>query len=169
MPQNGDVSLTDGQLETLKTTAGRCACEAPTLSSKVPTIATEVSTLASSEEIKKRAAEKKPTPVQVDAAATQDKQEPVYQVFMPPLQYDAKAKVQADYDPSLIVLVRRVRVRPTLIFQGRVEGDPVVARTVPTPAAASEKPADTVAPKPAEETTWNRVRTYFKKLLGPAS
>ncbi len=54
-----------------------------------------------------------------------EKQVPVYQVFMPPLAYDAKAAVQRDnFDPKLILLVRRVRVRPTLIFQGRVEGDP---------------------------------------------
>jgi len=41
---------------------------------------------------------------------------------MPPLIYDANAKVQPEVDPKMIVLVRRVRVRPTLIFRGRVEG-----------------------------------------------
>ena len=54
---------------------------------------------------------------------------------MPPLHYDANAKVQQDYDPNLIVLVRRARVRPTLIFQGKVEGDPVVAQAAAPPPA----------------------------------
>jgi len=45
------------------------------------------------------------------------------------LVYDANAKVQPEFDPRMIVLVRRVRVRPTLIFQGRVEGVAVAAVT----------------------------------------
>ncbi len=168
VPQNGDVALTDGQLETLKTAPGRCVCEAPVLT-KGMTGPAEVSKLASTEELKKRETERKNNPPQTQDSATpepEQKGEPVYQVFMPPLQYDAKAKVQSDYDPSLIVLVRRVRVRPTLIFQGRVEGDPVVAKAS-APPAASAKPAE--ATKPVEETTWNRVRTFFKKLMGPTS
>ena len=58
-------------------------------------------------------------------------QEPIYQVFMPPLSYDAKAAAPADnFDPKLIMLVRRVRVKPTLIFQGKVEGETPVAKNV---------------------------------------
>jgi hypothetical protein len=85
---------------------------------------------------------------------------------MPPLQYDAKTKVQAEFDPNLIVLVRRVRVRPTLIFQGRVEGNPVVAQAVSpaAPANSLSKPQ-----KPAEESTWSRVKTYFRKLWSPST
>jgi len=85
---------------------------------------------------------------------------------MPPLQYDAKAKVQADFDPNLIILVRRVRVRPTLIFQGRVEGDPVVARAA-SPAQATKSSS---APQtPPEASTWTRVKTYFRKLWSPST
>jgi len=43
---------------------------------------------------------------------------------MPPLIYDANAKVQPGIDPKKIVLVRRVRVRPTLVFRGRVKAWP---------------------------------------------
>ena len=87
---------------------------------------------------------------------------------MPPLQYDAKAKTQAEYDPNLIILVRRVRVRPTLIFQGRVEGDPVVAQAA-APAPAPIAKTQTTQQKPAEESTWGRVKTYWKKLWSPAT
>jgi hypothetical protein len=165
VPQNGDVSLTNGQLETLHTTTTHCLCEdIPSLSSPAP--GTEVSTLASTEELKKREAERKPTPETTPPAAT-EKPEPVYQVFMPPLHYDATKKVAEDFDPDLIVLVRRVHVRPTLIFQGKVEGDPVVAQATPGPA---EPPKPTTEkPKNSDDTTWNRVRNYVKKLWSPSS
>ena len=52
-------------------------------------------------------------------------------------------KVQDDFDPNLIVLVRRVRVRPTLIFQGKVEGDPIVAQATPPPAVKLKPPGKT--------------------------
>ena len=89
---------------------------------------------------------------------------------MPPLHYDASAKVQQDYDPSLIVLVRRARVRPTLIFQGKVEGDPVVAQAAPPiPVPAAMQKTETTAKKTEDDTTWNRVRTFFHKLWSPSS
>ncbi len=160
VPQSGDVSLTNGQLESLHTSSGRCVCDI--MPARQPTIVTDVSRLATPEELKKKPPEKKPVPATAsDPPVRTEKEEPVYQVFMPPLHYDANAKVQDDFDPNLIVLVRRVRVRPTLIFQGKVEGDPVVAQAtapvnIPKPVSAQAKPAD--------DSTWNRVRTFFKKI-----
>ena len=165
VPQNGDVSLTNGQLETLHTAAGRCLCEEQQImsSSSGPV---EVSALASSDEIKKKAAEKKTAPPE-PAPVAEAKSEPVYQVFMPPLQYDATKKTQTEFDPNLIILVRRVRVRPTLIFQGKVEGDPIVAQSAAPPVEALK--TDTTKSQPNQDTTWNRVRTYFRKLWSPGS
>jgi len=60
----------------------------------------------------------------------------------------------------MIVLVRRVRVRPTLIFQGRVEG---VAAAAVTSAPASTPAAAANAPKPAApsgDTFVDRVRNF---------
>lgn len=166
VPQSGDVSLTNGQMESLRTSTGRCVCEvAPNAKSSMPV--TDVSVLASAEESKKMA-EKKAAPPPAEAPARKQKEEPVYQVFMPPLQYDASAKVQRDYDPSLVILVRRVRVRPTLIFQGKVEGDAIVAQVAKPAPAADPKPGSS-ATKPEEATTWNRVRTFFRRLWSPSS
>jgi hypothetical protein len=168
IPQNGDVSLINGQIETLRASAGRCACELmPDISAA--SIKTEISTLATADEARKHAAEQKAVAPQTQpstpAQNASQNEEPIYQVFLPPLRYDAKAKVQPDYDPSLIVVVRRVRVRPTLIFQGKVEGDAVVAQnSQPVP-----KPASTQQSKPADPSTWTRVRTYWKKLWSPSS
>lgn len=165
VPQNGDVSLTNGQLESLQNSAGHCTCELQA-SAKSTVLMTEVSALASTEDLKKRAAD--PKPANPPPASAREGEGPIYQVFMPPLHYDAHDKVQRDYDPSLIVLVRRARVRPTLIFQGKVEGDPVVAQAVlPQPASPAQRPGD--AKKPADDSAWNRVRTFFHKLWSPSS
>lgn len=169
VPQNGDVSLSNGQLETLRTSPGHCLCEEQQIlsSSSGPV---EVSRLASSEELKKKAEEKKiapPDPSPATVYASEDKTEPVYQVFMPPLQYDASKKTQAEFDPNLIILVRRVRVRPTLIFEGKVEGNPIMAQSAAPPVDPHK--AEVTKPKAEQDTTWNRVRTYFRKLWSPSS
>jgi len=164
IPQNGDVSVANGQLESLQNTPGHCACELQ-VSAKPPATSTQVSALASTEELKKKAADPKPSAPPQNSVTTD---EPVYQVFMPPLHYDAGAKVQQDYDPKLIVLVRRARVRPTLLFQGKVEGDPVIAQAAaPPPVPSVQKPED--AQKPVDDSTWNRVRSFFHKLWSPSS
>ena len=165
VPQNGDVFLTNGQLESLQSSPGHCACELQ-VSTKQSVVVTQVSALASTEELKRKVADARPaTPPQV---APEAKEEPIYQVFMPPLQYDAKAKVQQEYDPNLIILVRRARVRPTLIFQGKVEGDPVVAQVVAPPPAPSVQKSEEEK-KTADDSPWNRGRTFFPKLWSPAS
>ena len=163
IPQAGDVSIANGQLESLQTTTGHCVCELQLTLKPAPAVVTEVSAIASTEELKKKAAESKPAKPATPAAP--ESSEPVYQVFMPPLQYDAKAKVQQEYDPKLIVLVRRARVRPTLIFQGKVEGDAIIAESTPPPGPPKVEPAK----KQEDDTTWNRVRTFFHKLWSPSS
>jgi len=165
VPQSGDVSLTNGQIESLRAAAGHCVCTLQTVM-KPMTPGTEVSRLATKDDIKKKAAEpKSPAPAE-NPDQTAQPEEPVYQVFMPPLQYDAKAKTQPEFDPNLIILVRHVRVRPTLIFQGRVEGDPVVAQAAgPAPTMKTNSRPQT----PAELSTWSRVKTYFRKLWSPST
>lgn len=165
VPQSGDITLTNGQIDSLRTTAGQCTCEMQTnLQPMTPT--TEVSQLATEDEIKKRGLESRKAVQPSSVSQTAQPEEPVYQIFMPPLQYDAKAKVQADYDPNLVILVRRVRVRPTLIYQGRVEGDPLEAQAHPAAPIAKQQGAPQ---KPAEESTWNRVKTYIRHIWSSAT
>jgi hypothetical protein len=165
VPQSGDVSLTNGQIESLRSAAGHCVCTTQSvIKPMIPQV--EVSQLATTEEIKRKAAEPKAPATQENVPQAAQPEEPVYQVFMPPLRYDAKSKVQAEFDPNLVILVRRVRVRPTLIFQGRVDGVPVVTR------AAGPEPSLHSLPtpqKPAETSTWTRVKTYFRKLWSPST
>jgi hypothetical protein len=146
-----------------------------------------------SREAAQKAAQQPPPPA--PAATTTAKnaapkaQEPIYQVFMPPLSFDAKASAQPEnFDPKFIVLVRRVRVKPTLIFKGTVQGDAAIAKQVSAvkplagtakpgsataPNAATAAPGATPAPAPAkpagtpppDDSVVNRVRNYIRHLF----
>jgi hypothetical protein len=184
IPQTGDVLLLNGQMDSLRTSTGRCICEAdlsaasttPTTAPPTPNSepAPEVSTLATSEDIRKRSYDAKPVIPAPTARKLAEKEEPIYQVIEPPLVYLANAKVQPEYDPSMVILVRRVRVRPTVIFQGRVLGEPVMAPStvaaagVPaSPAAARPSTPTSATPaakKPANPTFTDRVKTFMQKL-----
>jgi hypothetical protein len=164
IPQTGDVLLPDSQIESLRTGAGHCVCELQTAKA-APATEFEVSRPATPEEVRKNALDTKadpPAPAEKPAV----KEEPIYQVFMPPLIYDAKAKVQPEVDPKMIVLVRRVRVRPTLIFQGRVEGEMVAAATPALPSAPGGAPSGSPrkGAAPANDSFIRRVRNFVRKL-----
>lgn len=188
VPQGGDVFLSNGQIDSLRTGSGnRCSCELQL--AEAPPPPPEVSQLATTEEVHHaeevhRAEEVhhnvgdvKPTVPTVEARKlAPPKEEPIYQVFVPPLIFDAKAAVQPEIDPKMIVLVRRVRVRPTLIFQGRVEGD-LVAVKDPVPVApkpnqpaannppqAAQQPAASKPAAPKTDTLSDRVRSFVRRL-----
>ena len=172
VPQGGDVLLVNGQLEGMRQNSALCACDAQTLQLDRASVTPEFSTPATGDEVKKSAAAKlvpsKPVvPAPVAAAPPTG---PTYQVYMPPLRYDASQTVQDEPDPKLIVLVRRVRVRPTLIFESRVEGDPVPVAAKSLSAAAA-KPQEQPA-KPASPTApslFDRLKSFLKSLWGSRS
>ena len=145
IPQTGDVFVFSGQLEHLGTSAGHCVCELQVAKATPP-----------------------PQPGVGQSAAAEApaaKEEPIYQVFMPPLIFNAKAEVQPEIDPALLVIVRRVRVRPTLIFQGRVEGDAVAAPApAPRPGSAPVTTDTPKAPAAANDSLVDRVRHFVRKL-----
>src|ERR1700757_503096 len=79
VPQSGDVSLTNGQIESLRAATGNCVCAMQSVI-KPMTSGVEVSQIASPDEITKRATEtKSPTPQEKPAEPAQS-DEPVYQV-----------------------------------------------------------------------------------------
>ena len=201
IPQSGEVLITNGQFETMRSGATHCACalqfartlppplelSAPTpqqieasknaasrdIPKAAPKETQEISRLATPREIDKSKSEA--TPLQAPKPANKEGSQdgPIYQVYMPPLSYDASAKVQPDhFDPQLILLVRRVRVRPSLIFQGSVKDAPAVAKNAPP--AAPAKPAESPASKnlqaqqktaQANTSIFSRVRAFFRSLL----
>jgi hypothetical protein len=172
VPQGGDVVLANGQLEGLRSNSALCACEAYSAPQEHASSSPEISVPATSEEVKKSAAKnasdsKSPAPAPDPPKAAN---EPTYQVFMPPLRYDASQKVQDEPDPKLIVLVRRVRVRPTLIFESKVEGE-AAGSGAKSLSAAATKPQNTTtkAPPPANGSLVDRVKSFLKSLWTPSS
>jgi hypothetical protein len=169
VPQAGNVFVLNGQLDGLRTNTGGCSCE-PQIVKAITSPEIEVSRPATTEELRKKAPEPKPAAETPPAEKSGSKEEPIYQVFMPPLVYDANAKVQPDYDPKMIVLIRQVRVRPTLIFHGRVEGE-LVATVLPPPPVPAPAPASSASkPAPrANDSFVDRVRTFVRKLWSRGS
>jgi hypothetical protein len=166
IPQAGDVLIVNGQLNSLTTGPGHCACELQ-IAKTPPPPQPEINQLTASEGPPKDTvvvATSDSSPAPLNPSTTRE--EPIYQVFMPPLIYDARAKVQPEVDPKLIVLVRRVRVRPTLIFQGRVEGETVAAAIPPTASAPAtvQKPVP-----PANGSFMDRARSFVRKLWSRGS
>ena len=166
IPEAGDILLTKGQLDSPRENAGHCTCEmlvvrpAPPPQQEVVQLATPegVAGVASNP-----AADDPPQPT-VEKPAPKD--EPVYQVLMPPLVYDPKAKVQPELDPKMIILVRHVRVRSSLTFHGRVEGQTVTASAAsPTPAQPLASAANSPKPAPPKtESFFDRIRRFFRSL-----
>ena len=168
VPQGGDVTLTNGQIESLGNGAGHCKCElqiakAPAMPTTAPVV--NAAPPAANKEMTSSdaaASSGETTPASEKPA---QKTEPIYTVDMPPLRFDANARVQPEPDPRLMVIVRRVRVRPTLIFQGHVEGETVATAVaaVPPPPVASA-PAKAAPAQPGQGSVVDRVRTFFHKL-----
>jgi hypothetical protein len=160
VPQGGSVFLANGQIDSLRTDAGEhCACGLQLAEAAPP----ELSRLATADEVRHKVEDVKPNvPTVEPPKPVAPKEQPVYQVFVPPLIFNANAKVQPEIDPKMIMLIRRVRVRPTLIFQGKVEGD-VVAVKVP---AAVSPPPTPPPPSPPVKTAslTERVRNFFRRL-----
>jgi len=172
VPQSGDVLLSNGQLTGMKAGGGRGSCELGELKFQPPP--PQVSVPATAEEVKQRhLADTKPNLPNARANSSSD-EGPIYQVFLPPMRFDANLKVQPPPDPNLIILVRRVRVRPTLIFEGRVEGDALVAESRPAaPVTAASRPnpapSTAVGAPAANPTVADRVRNLWKRMWGPKS
>ena len=174
VPQNSDVLLGGGQLNSMKPGGGHASCELGDL--KLQPEPAQVSVAATAEEVKQNHLNDAKPNLPASNVKQNKEEGPIYQVFLPPMRYDANLKVQEPADPNLIVLVRRVRVRPTLIFEGRVEGDALVAENRPAPPlGTSAKPAQTqpsTAVKPsaaASPSVSDRVRTFFKRIWDPKS
>ena len=167
VPQAGNVLVLNGQLDSLRTSAGHCACE-PQMAKPISSPDVEVSRPATTQELREKPLEPKTAAETAPAEKSSVKEEPIYQVFMPPLVYDAHAKVQPEFDPKMIVLIRRVRVRPTLIFQGRVEGE-TVATALPPPTPAASTGNVSKPPARANDSFVDRVRTFVRKLWSRGS
>jgi hypothetical protein len=163
VPQGVDIMLANAQIDAMHNGTGQCKCELQIAKSRtIP--APGVGTAARVGESGNSEAAPNAGDAPTSSERTDKKEEPIYTVIMPPLRFDANAKVQAEPDPRLMVIVRRVRVRPTLVFQGRVEDETVAtAAAAPPPPPAATAPK-TAAPAPAQGSVVDRMRSFFHRL-----
>ena len=165
VPQGGVVNLTGGQIDSLHSDASSCSCDFPRARAERPRppISQEIATLRHPVQPNRKKPESATPPTL--------SQEPIYTVIMPPLSFDANSPSPSpDPSPETILLVREIRMRPTVVFRGHV--NPALV-----PAAASILVAPTVpaAPPPqrpvddrqaVEPGIMARLRTFFQKLKG---
>lgn len=169
VPQSADVLLVNGQLDGLQAGAERCSCD-PALTKYLPPPRLElVPPTHTIEEANARPLGSGDviSPLPLDKPT--GREGPVYRFLVPPLVYNANAEVQPEVDTSQIVVVRRVRVRPTLIFQGRVEGElpvssPPVSSAPTAPAPAPAKPVKPAAQATDSTSMVDRVVHFVRKL-----
>jgi hypothetical protein len=171
IPQGGTANMAEGQIVSLHAEASACSCEFPRARlqttkptpSNVPAGAEpdrEISTLARPVAPERKKPEDKPI-----AAATSN--EPVYTVVMPPLSFDAKSpEMPPDPSPETILLVREVRVRSSVEFQGHVNPAPAKPAEPEIPPAAPVIAPPTRPAVKAEPGFLDRVRAFFRRLIG---
>ena len=172
VPQSSGVLLPNGQLNDLRGGGEGCTCD-PQLTKYVSPPRLELSPPPPpSEEARARPLGSGTTIAALPVEKPASKDGPIYEFDVPPLIYNANAEVQPEVDMSKITVVRRVRVRPTLIFQGRVEGGwPVSAPPVAAPAPTPQRPAGS-PPKPAaqaKDSVMDRMVHFVRKLWARGS
>jgi hypothetical protein len=175
VPQSSDILLVNGQLDGLRSGGERCACDPELTKYSPPPHLEVVPPAAPTEDVnaKPLGSGEIVSPLPVDKPAV--KEGPIYEILVPPLIYNANAEVQPEVNTSEIVVLRRVRVRPTLIFQGRVEGD--LAKSDPpaaVPASPRPTPANPANPaaqskNPANDSVVDRMVHFVRKLWSRGS
>ncbi len=172
VPQGGEIAFAGGQLESLQNTAGSCQCEVisarsiPLEGPRPPELSVPVPT--------RLAGAIKPPQKQAAPSATDDPppalEQPIYKVLMPPLVFDAASPAPPpDPSPETMLLVRQVRVRPAVVFRGRVEPAPALPPKTPAPVVAATTAED--PPGKTEAGVFARIRSFFRRLTsrGPCA
>jgi hypothetical protein len=168
VPQGEDVLLVDGQIDRMNDGAGHCNCELQIAKTPVAPRPGNSASAAAQETANAETAPDSSDAAALGTASTASekpttKEEPIYTVDMPPLVFDAKAKMQPEPDPRLMAIVRRVRVRPALIFRGSVTDEPETAAAVTPPKPAVAAP-ENVKPSQPQGSVAERVRSFFRRL-----
>jgi hypothetical protein len=162
VPQGGVVNFLGGQIESLRNDASSCSCDFPRPAIERPHSlpAREIATLSHPLQ-----PDRKKPDATIPPSLTQ---EPIYTVIMPPLSFDASSPAPPpDPSPETILLVREVRMRPTVVFRGHVNPAPVQAALSPPAALPPSKPADDRRAE-LQPGLLGRLRNFFHKLTGQA-
>jgi hypothetical protein len=169
VPQGGTVSLAGGQIQSLQADSSSCSCDFPRAHMEAPESAPP-SGPRPTRDVGALSAPLLPERKRVSNAAPPSAPagEPVYTVLMPPLSFDANSpEPPPEPAPETVLLVREVRLRPTVEFRGHVNPAPapVAAHAAPPAPAAAAASSDNRPPAPPPPASLlDRVRTFFRKL-----
>lgn len=170
IPQGGTANLAEGQIVSLHADVSACSCEFPRARLQTPRPAPsnvpsgpppdrEISTLARPIAPERKKPEDRP-------ATAPPPNEPVYTVVMPPLSFNAKSpEMPPDPSPETILLVREVRVRTSVEFQGHVNPAPSKPEAPAIPSTPPVIPPVSRPPVKTEPGVLDRIRTFFHRLM----
>ena len=174
--------------EWLHTSAGRCACEMP-IARRAPPPQPEIGQLASAKEVREKTFDTKPNLPILPAEKREVREEPIYQVLVPPPVYDASAKVQPEIDPqSVAEAARRAREQkqvaakaakvitdlvhhfflPPLVHDAIAEVQPELDPQSVAEAARRAREQKQAAAKPAKVISDDEVKPATPTRSGPA-
>lgn len=160
VPQNGEMTFSGGQVETVRDSPGECRCDVPVAKAEPPPARVkppEVSIAASAAELKK--AEKKEEPAK--AAGEQV----TFTAVMPPLTFDSSAPPKpaenSMHRQEMILLIREVRIVPAAIYTGRVEPKQKVSK------ATVQQTASSGSASTAQKVSFGtKFKNFFRRLFG---
>ncbi len=143
VPQSGEVAFSEGQLDSVRSGAVGCYCDVLLAKTKLlegpmpPELSVPVSPDADGTAKSPNTAKNNQQETQQNPAAPATEQ-PIYKVMMPALSFDATSPTPPPGPSSeTMLLVREARVRPEVIFQGRVEGSPSPSEQATNPSSPS--------------------------------
>ena len=177
VPQGMEATLQEGRLAALAEGGQACGCDALTSKRKVSGPDTgpqaRVALPPASAAPEPDAAEKKSPPA---SAPPVPFQQPIWQVYMPPLVYDntapggdpaaAHASSMPPPSPETVLLFRQVYAEPVIRLFGEVEEPPAKS------AKTATEPAKPAATEPAAEKKPSfaaRIGNFFRRLFGGKS
>lgn len=167
VPQGGEVVLASGQLDSMQGSSGSCPCDVVVTKNDAdpPPHSRQVSvslagSVAQMNQTSPRA-DADAMPPEIKSPPKPAGEEPIYKVLMPALTFNASSPAPPpDPSPEMIMLVRRVRVRPSVVFHGRVAAP---AAAPPVLTARAVQPPE-LAPSKKDAGVVVRVRKFFRRL-----
>ncbi len=155
VPQGGEMTLEGGQLQASGGGNEACTCvnpqaQEPRASPATPPLELSIPAAHPAQHTTTQSAPPAPD------------EEPIYEVYMPPLTFNASSpEPPPDPSPSLILLVRRVRVRPAAYFTGVVEAAPAPQAVAAAPAPPAHPAAQRAAAPAQRPSLYQRIKNYF--------
>jgi hypothetical protein len=163
VPQGGTATLLGGQIESLHGDVSACSCDFPraALKQPQPSAHPEISALSHPLQPERMKPDDSSLPVAPP-------EEPIYTVLMPPLSFNANSPAPPpEPSPETILLVREVRLSPSVVYHGRVNPAPAqeaaVTPITPTPPRHAE-----AQPVESQPGILDRMRNFFRRLTGRA-